>query len=128
MTTPPEPAKLPAIPMNESNATPPLLKRTVATRKRPVPQTPLSADPIFLELYKATLIGVCGQFKRNPARSLTVEEGLILQETEIAWRFAKRARELIAVEEAKARRLPPIVTADEFEEFNGLIETEETES
>ena len=57
------------------------------------------------------------------------EEGLICQETELAWRFAKRARELIDIEEARlnacSRRLPPIVSASQLvEKFNsGLIQT-----
>ena len=55
-----------------------------------------------MRLFEAALIGVCARFKRNPARSLTVEEGLILQETELAWKFAKRARELIDIDEARA--------------------------
>ena len=62
----------------------------------------LSRDPVFLRLFEAALIGVCGRFKRNPGRSLTVEEGLICQETELAWKFARRARELIDIEEARA--------------------------
>ena len=89
-----------------------------------------------MELYKAALSGAVRGFKRNPRRSLTVEEGLICQETELAWRFARRAREVLEVEEAKASRanvvrdlLLPIVSADELlEKFNrGIIQTEPEE-
>jgi hypothetical protein len=79
-------------------------------------------DPVFLELFSAALSGAVRGFKRNPARSFVSEEAMILQEAELAWRFAKRARELIDLEEAKACRLPPIVAPAELcQEFNSRL-------
>ena len=64
---------------------------------------PLKAPPpdkVFLRLYEAALTGLCSQLERPAGRSWCQEDSEVRETMKRAWSVAKRARELIDVEEA----------------------------